>query len=124
MAKKKALFICVHNSARSQIAEAFLKQLAGDRLEVKSAGLEPGKLNPLAIEVMREMALISLRIKQKAYLIFTSKVKNTIMLLRFATNRKQLNVLFSQERLSRCIGVLMIRLGSMARKKKSCSRHE
>jgi len=57
MDKKKILFICVHNSARSQMAEAFLKQKAGDRFEVESAGLEPGELNPLAIEVMREIGI-------------------------------------------------------------------
>lgn len=57
MDKKKVLFVCVNNSARSQIAEAFLKQLAGDRFEVESAGLEPGKLNPLAIAVMKESGI-------------------------------------------------------------------
>jgi arsenate reductase len=51
--KKRVLFICIHNSARSQIAETFLKKLAGDEFEVESAGLEPGKLNPLAVEAMR-----------------------------------------------------------------------
>ncbi|MDD5574874.1 MAG: arsenate reductase ArsC, partial [Candidatus Omnitrophica bacterium] len=40
MDKKKVLFICVHNSARSQMSEAFLKTLSGDRFDVKSAGLE------------------------------------------------------------------------------------
>jgi arsenate reductase len=55
--KEKVLFVCVHNSARSQIAEAFLKQLAGDKFEVESAGLEPGKLNPLAIEAMKEIGI-------------------------------------------------------------------
>jgi arsenate reductase (thioredoxin) len=54
MDKKRVLFICEHNSARSQMAEAFLKQMAGDRFEVESAGLEPGKLNPLAVEAMKE----------------------------------------------------------------------
>lgn len=39
------------------MAEAFLKQMAGDRFEVESAGLEPGKLNPLAVEVMREAGI-------------------------------------------------------------------
>lgn len=53
--KIKVLFVCVHNSARSQMAEAFLKQLGGDKFEVESAGLEPGKLNPLVVEVMKEI---------------------------------------------------------------------
>jgi len=51
--KIKVLFVCVHNSARSQMAEAFLNQLAGDRFEAQSAGLEPGTLNPLAVEAMK-----------------------------------------------------------------------
>ena len=50
----KVLFVCIHNSARSQMAEAYLKHLAADRFEVESAGIEPGKLNPLAVEVMNE----------------------------------------------------------------------
>ena len=57
MDKKKVLFICVHNSARSQMAEAFLKQMAGDRFDVESAGLKPGKLNPVAVEVMKEVGI-------------------------------------------------------------------
>ena len=53
--KRKILFICQHNSGRSQIAEAYLKQFAGDTLEIESAGLEPGKaVNPLVVEVMQE----------------------------------------------------------------------
>jgi arsenate reductase len=51
--KKRVLFICIHNSARSQMAAAFLKEIGGDRFEVESAGLEPGKLNSLAVEAMR-----------------------------------------------------------------------
>ncbi len=54
MPKKKVLFICIHNSARSQMAEELLRKLAGDRFEVDSAGLEPGKLNPVVIEVLKE----------------------------------------------------------------------
>jgi arsenate reductase (thioredoxin) len=57
MIKTKVLFICVHNSARSQMAEAFLNQLAGDVFEAESAGLEPGKLNPLVVEVMNEIGI-------------------------------------------------------------------
>jgi arsenate reductase len=54
MKKLKILFICVQNSARSQMAEAFLKTLAGDKFEVESAGFEPGILNPLVVEAMKE----------------------------------------------------------------------
>ncbi|MBN1869257.1 MAG: arsenate reductase ArsC [Candidatus Omnitrophica bacterium] len=57
MNKKKALFVCVQNSARSQMTEAFLKHLAGDRFEAESAGLEPGKLNPVVVEVMKEAGI-------------------------------------------------------------------
>lgn len=57
MQKDKVLFVCVHNSARSQMAEALLKKMAGDRFEAESAGLEPGKLNPLAVEVMKEIGI-------------------------------------------------------------------
>ncbi|MCX7698988.1 MAG: arsenate reductase ArsC, partial [Candidatus Goldbacteria bacterium] len=47
-------FVCVHNSARSQMAEAYLNHLAGDRFIAESAGLEPGVLNPYVVEVMKE----------------------------------------------------------------------
>ena len=53
----KVLFLCVHNSARSQMAEAFLKKFGGDRFEVESAGLEPGKLNPFVVRAMAEVGL-------------------------------------------------------------------
>src|SRR5665213_1293401 len=48
------LFVCIHNSARSQMAEAFLNKSGGGQFNVESAGIEPGKLNPLAIQVMKE----------------------------------------------------------------------
>jgi arsenate reductase len=57
MEKFKVLFLCVHNSARSQMAEAFLNQLAGDIFKAESAGLEPGILNPLVVEVMQEIGI-------------------------------------------------------------------
>jgi arsenate reductase len=55
MTKARVLFICGHNSGRSQMAEAFLKDMAGDRIDVESAGLEPKTVNPLVIEVMQEI---------------------------------------------------------------------
>ena len=57
MEKEKVLFVCIHNSARSQMAEAWMNHLCGDRFEAESAGLEPGVLNPLAVAVMKEAGI-------------------------------------------------------------------
>lgn len=54
MEKATVLFICVHNAARSQMAEAFLNSLAGDSFSAESAGLEPGELNGLVVKAMKE----------------------------------------------------------------------
>jgi len=54
MQKSKVLFVCIHNSARSQMAEELLRKMAGDRFTVESAGIEPGKLNPIVIETLKE----------------------------------------------------------------------
>jgi arsenate reductase (thioredoxin) len=53
--KKRVLFVCIHNSARSQMAEAFLNGLGGELFETQSAGFEPGNMNPLVIEAMAEI---------------------------------------------------------------------
>ena len=57
MHKEKVLFVCIHNSARSQMAEAWLNHLYGERFEAHSAGLTAGKLNPLAVAVMKEVGI-------------------------------------------------------------------
>ncbi|MBA2432831.1 MAG: arsenate reductase ArsC [Chthoniobacterales bacterium] len=57
MSKKKVLFICVHNSGRSRMAEAFLNAECEDFYEAQSAGLEPGTFNPLVAETMDELGL-------------------------------------------------------------------
>ena len=54
MSKPKVLFLCTGNSARSQMAEAYLRKYAGDYFEVFSVGLEPKEINPLTIQVMEE----------------------------------------------------------------------
>ena len=55
--KKRVLFLCTHNSARSQMAEGLLRDFYGDKFEVLSAGTEPSKVNPNAIEVMKEIGI-------------------------------------------------------------------
>jgi arsenate reductase len=55
--KKKVLFVCIHNSARSQIAEAILRHLAGDAYEVTSAGIEVGDMNPLVVEALKQIGI-------------------------------------------------------------------
>ena len=57
MSKLRVMFICIHNSGRSQMGEACLRHLAGDRFEVHSAGLEAGKLNPLVVKAMAEIGI-------------------------------------------------------------------
>ncbi len=70
MKKKKVLFVCIHNSARSQMAEAFLKQICGEEFEAHSAGLEPGKLNPIVVEAMQEVGIDISANKTKAVFDF------------------------------------------------------
>lgn len=53
----KILFVCIHNSARSQMAEAFLNKYGGDCFEAESAGLQKGKLNPYAVKVLQETGI-------------------------------------------------------------------
>ena len=55
MAKLRVLFVCVHNSARSQLAEALLNTYHGEKFEAESAGFEPGELNPLVVKVLHEI---------------------------------------------------------------------
>jgi arsenate reductase len=56
--KPAVLFVCVHNAGRSQMAAAWLKHVAGDRIEIWSAGSEPAdQLNPVAVQAMREVGI-------------------------------------------------------------------
>ena len=71
--KRKVLFICIHNSARSQMAEAWLNYVCRESFEAESAGLEPGTLNPLVVEVMREVGIdISKKKTQAVFDVFKS----------------------------------------------------
>jgi len=55
--KQKILFICVHNSARSQMAAALMNECCGEFFEAESAGLKLGTLNPLAVEALHELGI-------------------------------------------------------------------
>ena len=57
MSKKRVLFLCTHNSARSQMAEGLLRDMAGERFEVFSAGTEATRVRPEAISVMAEIGV-------------------------------------------------------------------
>ena len=71
--KKRVLFICIHNSARSQMAEAWLNNICGDEFEGHSAGLEPGTLNPLVVEAMAEVGIdLSKKGTQGVFDVWTS----------------------------------------------------
>jgi arsenate reductase (thioredoxin) len=73
MQKQKVLFIRAHNSARSQIAAALLNETCGEFFEAHSAGLEPGTINPLAVEVLREFGVdISKNTTQRVFDVWIS----------------------------------------------------
>jgi arsenate reductase len=57
MVKKRVLFLCTGNSARSQMAEALLRQYGGEGYEAFSAGLEPKGINPFAVQAMKELGI-------------------------------------------------------------------
>lgn len=57
MIQQKILFVCIHNSARSQMAEAFLNKLGEGKFIAESAGMEPGVLNPIVVESMKELGI-------------------------------------------------------------------
>ena len=57
MNRRRVLFLCTHNSARSQMAEALLRHLAGDRFEAYSAGIEATHVRPLAVRAMAERGI-------------------------------------------------------------------
>jgi len=72
----KVLFVCIHNSARSQMAEAFTNLLGKGRVTAESAGLEPGKLNPFVVEVMKEKGIdISKNITKSVFDFYRSGKK-------------------------------------------------
>ena len=74
MSQTRVLFLCTGNSARSQMAEAFLRKYAGDRFEAHSAGLEPKPLHPLTVKVMEEAGLDISGHKSKGFETYLGKL--------------------------------------------------
>lgn len=73
--KRNVLFLCTGNSARSQIAEGLLREMAGDRFEAMSAGLDPREaVHPVAVEVMREIGIDIGSQKPKAVDVFLGRI--------------------------------------------------
>jgi arsenate reductase len=73
--KQKVLFVCIHNSARSQMAEAFLNATCPERFLAQSAGIEPGKLNPTVVRVMSEAGIDISHHKTKAVADFLQRAE-------------------------------------------------
>jgi arsenate reductase len=71
--KIRVLFLCTGNSARSQMAEAFLKEVGSDHFEVFSAGLEPQSVNPLTIQVLKEVGIDWSQARAKSLVEFLGK---------------------------------------------------
>jgi arsenate reductase (thioredoxin) len=63
----KVLFVCTGNSARSQMAEGFARHFGGEQIEAHSAGVEPSRLNPVAVAVMREKGIDVSHFHSKAF---------------------------------------------------------
>lgn len=79
MDKIKVLFVCVHNSARSQMAEAILNCFYGERFIAESAGLEAGKLNPFAVEAMKKIGVDISSNETNEVFDFSKKAESTVM---------------------------------------------
>ena len=91
--KKKVLFLCTGNSCRSQMAEGFLRHLAGDRFDVFSAGVNPAQINPLAIKVMDEAGINISMQKSKSAMDYIGKEFDCVITV--CDNAKQTCPVFS-----------------------------
>jgi arsenate reductase len=76
---KTVLFICTHNSARSQMAEAFLNKLCGDKYEAESAGVTPTGINPYVVKAMAEVGVDLSTHRSKSIMEFQGKTFNYVV---------------------------------------------
>jgi L-amino acid N-acyltransferase YncA/protein-tyrosine-phosphatase len=78
--KPSVLFVCVHNAGRSQMAAGWLRRLAGDRVEVRSAGSEPAEaINPVAVQVMKEVGIEIATEQPKVLTVDTVRVSDVVI---------------------------------------------
>ena len=77
--KRSVLFLCTGNSCRSQMAEGWLRHLAGDRFDVASAGTHPVGLNPMAVEVMKDVGVDISRHHSKSIEEFKDRVFDVVI---------------------------------------------
>jgi protein-tyrosine-phosphatase len=119
MSKQSVLFLCAHNAARSQIAEALLRQHAGDRFDVMSAGLEPTTIHPLTVRALNE---ISLDVSHQRCKGLDGILGNqTFQFAVFVCERTQQNCpTFIPSRCNGSLGRLKTQPLSRARKKNNC----
>lgn len=91
MTKSRVLFVCIHNSARSQMAEAFVRHLCGATVEAESAGIEPGEMNPVVVEVMAEIGIDLSRATTKsvADVIASGRAFDTVVTVCDETNAER-----------------------------------
>jgi arsenate reductase (thioredoxin) len=76
---RRMLFLCIHNSCRSQMAEGLMRAAAGDRVEAASAGLEAASVHPLAIRVMAELGVDISRQRSKTLAEFEGQPFDTVV---------------------------------------------
>ena len=77
--KQKVLFICTHNSARSQMAEGLMNHLMGDRYEASSAGTKQTRVNPFAIEAMKQLGIDISHHRSKSVEVFRGAVFDLVV---------------------------------------------
>jgi len=77
--KKSVIFLCTHNSARSQMAEALLRKMYGDRYTVESAGVEPQGVHPLSTAVMREIGIDISGSRSKSIMEFEGRLFDVVV---------------------------------------------
>ena len=77
--KQKVLFICTHNSARSQMAEGFMNHFMGDRYEASSAGTVQTRVNPFAVEAMKQLSIDISHHRSKSVEVFRGAVFDCVV---------------------------------------------